>query len=406
MILAFLWACTSDDPSSKTTFDSSPTDSTQTDTHSTDTGETKPLPSSAKVLKALEADVDAAIMNYAASSGWPVETQDGWLFVTTDPKMTVVGGDFDGWSGKKLKKEKDFSWALAEVSSGDGYKFGDGRNWTADPNARSYNYDSYGELSLIRPKEAHLDRYLKVSGGGLDPRTVRVWVPSGTVDHVLYAHDGQNLFDPEAIWGGWHLQDSLPPGMLVVGIDNTAARMDEYTHTPDDIGEVVGGKADEYGDLVQNTIRPMIRDQYGENGPVGVMGSSLGGLVSLYFAHRYPEDYAFAASLSGTVGWGSIGLQNPTIIELMAADGHGPVPIYLDSGGGGACEDSDGDGIFDDSPDASDNYCENLQLRDTLVVAGYQYEEDLWHWWEEGAEHNEMSWAARVFRPLDIFAAL
>jgi predicted alpha/beta superfamily hydrolase len=134
------------------------------------------------------------------------------------------------------------------------------------------------------------------------------------------------------------------------------------------------------------------------------MGSSLGGLVSLYFAHAYPDDYDFAASLSGTVGWGSIGMHNPTIIELMAADGHGPVPLYVDSGGGGTCEDADGDGIEDDAADGADNYCENIQLRDSLVDAGYQYEVDLWHWWEPDAEHNEMAWAARVFRPLQIFA--
>ena len=42
--------------------------------------------------------------------------------------------------------------------------------------------------------------------------------------------------DPGAPWGGWRLQDAAPPGVLIVGIDNTPARFDEYTHVPDDLG--------------------------------------------------------------------------------------------------------------------------------------------------------------------------
>lgn len=378
-----------------------PSDSGTDSATTTTTG----LPSVQSVLSRLKQDPEGTLAEVAGDQGWPLPTQEGWLFVTTDRSWKVVGGDFDQWTGEKLTKESSFSWALAEVSAGDGYKFGDGQNWGADPWSRAYTYDSYGEISLIRPKVAHLERWPQVSGAGLAARELRVWVPEEAVTHVLYAHDGQNLFDPSAIWGGWRLQESLPPGMLVVGIDNTPDRMDEYTHTKDDIGEIVGGKAEDYGDLVENTIRPLIRDHYGEAGRVGMMGSSLGGLISLYFAHRYPEDYDFAASLSGTVGWGSIGMNNPTIIEWMEADGHGPVPLYIDSGGGGTCVDSDGDGIQDDATDGADNYCENLQLRDTLMGVGYQPEQDLWHWWEPGAEHNEMAWAARVFRPLELFAA-
>jgi hypothetical protein len=358
------------------------------------------------LLSELRTDPDAALLSESGSQGWPVHCEEGWLFVTTDATWDRVAGDFDGWAGQTLKREKGFSWAVEQVSPGDGYKFSDGSAWAADPWSRSYNYDSYGEISFIQPSVAHLDRWFGIEGAGLEPRTVRVWVPAEAVDHVLYAHDGQNLFDPDAIWGGWHLQDSLPPGMMAVGIDNTDARMDEYTHVPDDIGGVMGGKADQYEELVEDTVRPLIRDQYGENGPVGVLGSSLGGLVSLYFAHAHPENWDFAGSLSGTVGWGSIGLHNPTIIELMAKDGHGTVPLYIDSGGGGTCVDSDGDGIMDDAPDGADNYCENIQLRDTLLGVGYQSEVDLWHWYEPGAEHNEQFWAARVFRPLDVFAGL
>jgi hypothetical protein len=105
------------------------------------------------------------------------------------------------------------------------------------------------------------------------------------------------------------------------------------------------------------------------------------------------------------MGWGSIEQHNPTMIERYAEAGHGQTALYLDSGGSGDCFDGDGDGIEDDDPSASDNYCENLQLRDTLAEVGYTFDEDLFHWWEPEAPHNEAAWAARVERPLSLFAA-
>ena len=93
-------------------------------------------------------------------------------------------------------------------------------------------------------------------------------------------------------------------------------------------------------------------------------------------------------SLSGTMGWGSIGANQPTMIDLYPAAGVTDTWIYLDSGGGGTCWDGDGDGIEDDDPDAADNYCENAQLRDALIAVGYQHEVDLWHWHEPGAAHD------------------
>jgi len=78
----------------------------------------------------------------------------------------------------------------------------------------------------------------------------------------------------------------------------------------------------------------------------------------------------------------------------------------LTRGGDGTCWDADGDGVEDDDPEATDNYCENRQLADVLEAVGYEYEVDLWHWHEPGAEHNELAWADWVFRPLQIFASL
>ena len=359
-----------------------------------------------------EIDASDALLQIARGGGLPVETDRGtWIFACTCAGASwSLAGDHEGWVGQPMSQTGELWWIEVEIPSPDGslYKFTNGDDWQADPLARRYGYDEFGEYSIVTASAAHLERWPSVSAYGLAERDLMVWVPQGgSFTHTLYAHDGQNLFDPSAYWGGWRLQDSVPDDMLVVGIANTADRMEEYTHVSDTLdGDQYGGQADDYADMIEHEIRPMIESAYGTAAVVGTMGSSLGGLVSLYMPLHQPDSYDMAISLSGTVGWGSIEQHNPTIIELYAAAGHGDTAIYIDSGGNGSCTDSDADGIYDDAPDEFDNYCENLQLRDTLESAGYAFEEDLWHWWETDATHDEAAWADRVWRPLEIFASL
>lgn len=360
------------------------------------------------ILDALRADPDAALSAWSAETGWPVPLPEGGLlFVHAAPGAWSLAGDFEGWAGLPMTEDDGFSWIIAEVQGESGYKFTDGSNWVPDPWSRQYTYDDFGEMSLVRAESAHLERLFEVGSDAMQPRTVRAWVPAEPASHMLYVQDGQNLFDPAAMWGGWRLQESAPPGMLIVGIDNTPDRMDEYTHVSDVIdGTPYGGDGDAYAAFLQDTVRPLADATWGEPPTVGLMGSSLGGLISFHVADRYPGEYAFAASLSGTMGWGSIGSQNETMIQRYAAAGHRSTALYLDSGGqGGSCADADGDGTNDDDPSSADNYCENAQLRDVLAAVGYGFEEDLWHWHEPGAGHNEAAWADRVWRPLALFAA-
>ena len=359
------------------------------------------------------AQVQALLGNVAGSCGWPIESQTGSYLFACDcgGGAWSVAGDFDDWSGQAMTTHGALSWAELDVPSPTdaGYKLTDGGStWSADPWARRYLYDENGEISYVRAQQAHLERWPGFEAAGLQPRTVRVWVPAaGIFDRVLFAHDGQNLFDPQAIWGGWHLQDSLPAGMLVVANDNTSDRMEEYTHVQDTIhGSEYGGWGDTYGAFVQEQLRPWAADQYGHADLHGLLGSSLGGLISLHIADRYPGEYDLVACMSGTLGWGSIEASNQTMIQRYAAAGHRDTAIYLDSGGDGTCYDSDSDGTDDDDPTSSDNYCETNQMAATLEGLGYTWEQDLWHWWEPDAQHNEMEWAARVELPLSVFASL
>jgi poly(3-hydroxybutyrate) depolymerase len=296
------------------------------------------------------------------------------------------------------------------VADGDRYKFTDGGDtWLSDPWSRSYAWDEFGEMSTVAPSASHLERFFAVGDANMPDRRVRVWVPAQTPTHLLYAHDGQNLFDPNAPYGGWKMDEVAPAGLMIVGIDATDYRTWEYTYTSEPTASgPVGGGGDLYAAFVQDTVRALVRSHYGEPARIGVIGSSFGGIMSLHMADRYPGEFDFVASLSGTVAWGSwAGAGTDTMIHRYLAAGHRDTPIYIDSGGNGdTCVDSDGDGSNDDDPSSTDGYCVNLQFRDVLLSMGYVMGTDLWHVWAPDALHNEAAWAARVAGPFQIFMNL
>lgn len=357
-----------------------------------------------------EGDPETVLQTIADSGGLPVATADGTVLFACvcGTGSWAVAGDHDEWTGTPMDQTGALWWAELALPEPDGarYKFTDGTSWIADPLGRRLAHDEFGEISLVAASAPHLERWYGVEGGGLAPRAVQVWVPQdGAFTHALYAHDGQNLFDPAAPWGGWRLAESLPPDMLVVGIDNTADRIDEYTHVADDLGDgPIGGRAEDHAALV-DALRVRMTAAYGPAAVHGLLGSSLGGLASLVLAERDPASWDMALSLSGTMGWGSIGVDGETLLDRAAASGAlEGTAIYLDSGGGGTCADSDGDGILDDGDD-SDNFCTNRQLADQLAATTHTWDSDLWHWHEPGATHDEAAWAARVWRPLELFAS-
>ncbi|NCG20360.1 MAG: hypothetical protein GWP91_15230 [Rhodobacterales bacterium] len=370
-----------------------------------------------RALIAGDALLDDVRSEVAWSDGWPVQDGDQWLFLAVSDTPPQLAGDFNDWVPEAMTAGDGFYWSEVQIADATGlaYKFVAADSWTADPWARSYNYDANGEISFVPPSTStyHLERWPHLSGAGLEARDVRIYVPQGDGPWpVLYMHDGQNLFNPEAMWGGWRLQDTLvtQPSMLVVGVDNTPARMDEYTHVPDDIGtgEVLGGQGNAYADLLHNTLRPHVEATYPVTDKTGLLGSSLGGLISLHIAQTYPGEYDFVGSMSGTLGWGRFELTNDTMADRWLADAP-TIAVYIDSGGdagANGCEDLNGDGSFADDPDATDNYCTSQQLAQQLAQQGFAWDETLWHWHEVGAEHNELYWADRVFRPIQLFADL
>lgn len=370
-----------------------------------------------------EANGEAAIQAFFrdvayGDRGFPMVETDRICFAYRDPIgiPLSVAGDFNDWVVGEhdldyASPDHDLRYAIVEATGATGlYKFVRLRNdpeYFADPWARRFGWDEFGEYSRIDPDDtaSYYERWPDfVDGdGSLLPRDLTVYVPPGTWSEgdvpVLYMHDGQNLFSPDAFFGGWRVgismdyalgQATIPP-TLVVGIDNTQDRFDEYTHVQDDLGgSLVGGKADDYADLIVGDIKPFIDERYPTStGPshTAVAGSSLGGLVSLYMGWRHPDVFGAAASMSGTVGWGSFAAGNPTVGELYDETPPTGLRVYVDSGGspGTGCPNGD-----------SDNYCDNVVFADTLRALGWEDGNDLFYVWEDSAGHNEAEWAERL----------
>ena len=162
----------------------------------------------------------------------------------------------------------------------------------------------------------------------------------------------------------------IEPGLYVAGLGRLGHRRfpgHQEARAHRDAGRPAserGGQAPAYADFIEARVRPMIEARYGKPQRVGVIGSSLGGLMSLYQAQRYPGHYDFVASLSGTLGWGSGARPKQTILDAYRAVPPRDLVVYVDSGGG---------------PDGGDNYASNRRFADAMAAHGYRWNENLFH---------------------------
>jgi len=125
---------------------------------------------------------------------------------------------------------------------------------------------------------------------------------------VLYMQDGQNLFDRSTSFAGeWEVDETLnrlfdegDEGCIVVGIDNGGEyRVEEYTPW----GNILygGGGGEEYLVALLNSLKPYVDQNYRtkpDRTYTGIMGSSLGGLISLYGGLRFDLVFSRIGSFS------------------------------------------------------------------------------------------------------------
>ena len=263
-----------------------------------------------------------------------------------------------------------------------------------------------------------LERFTDFDSEFVNPRTISVWLPAGshTGDScaVLYMHDGQMLFDATTTWNGqeWQVDeiagqligDSLMRRCIVVGIDNTDRRLQEYFPTKawqqlphDKQGEADTDKllGDDYLKFIVTEVKPFIDKCYKpltSREHTFMMGSSMGGLISLYALCEYPQVFGGVACLSTHLSFKSVGdgvdgtLWSEAFCRYLST--HLPSAnsrlVYMDRGTEGI--------------DAS--YAPHQQQVDSVFAAhGWDSEHYVSHVFD-GHEHKEIFWAKRLEKPL------
>lgn len=148
-------------------------------------------------------------------------------------------------------------------------------------------------------------------------RQIWIYLPSDYANStknypVLYMHDGQNLFDVLTSFSGeWEVDESMRQlekeenlELIIVGINNSADRISEYTPYKNE--EYGGGKGKEYADFIVNELKPYIDKNYRtkpQREYTGMMGSSLGGVISMYIGTEYSETFSKLGVFSPAFWW-------------------------------------------------------------------------------------------------------
>jgi predicted alpha/beta superfamily hydrolase len=219
------------------------------------------------------------------------------------------------------------------------------------------------------------------------PHQMRIYLPAGYEENVLrrypvlYMQDGRNLFFPEEAFLNreWRVDESLTlldemnaaDKCIVVGV-HAAERMEEYTKPGyQQYGESLVRDVKTFVDRTFRTLPECVE--------TGVMGSSLGGVVSFYLAWQYPEVFGFAACLSSTFS------HRDDLIDRVLSEQRRNVRFYLDSGWPG------------------DNYEVTLAMAMALMHKGYEYGRDFMHLAFPYAAHDEVAWGDRLPLPVQMF---
>lgn len=254
----------------------------------------------------------------------------------------------------------------------------------------------------------------------IDARNVDVWLPDGYNENkkyaVLYMHDGQMLFDVNITWNGqeWKvdetvsrlLDDEMIKDCIVVGIwNNGDYRRSEYLpqkaleYMPDHLAEKIikerlmgKPRSDNYLKYLVNELKPYIDHTYStytDSGNTYIMGSSMGGLISLYAICEYPEIFGAAACMS-THWYGepvdqSVGVPVAYVSYLQRKLPDPPHNrIYFDYGS-----------------ETLDQYYKPYQMLVDVLMEERGYDSTFWMTKEFiGAAHTEDAWAERLINPL------
>ena len=220
-------------------------------------------------------------------------------------------------------------------------------------------------------------------------RTRRIWIylpqnySNNPEEHypVIYMHDGQFMFDSFASGDTEmevdetlnELEDQGVNVPIVVAIDNGGQehRVDEYT--PWNRPSGAGGEGAAYIDFIIETLKPFIDENYRtlpDRIHTGVLGASLGGLISHYGALAHQDVFSKAGIFSPSYWW------SDSVWTFVQETGkQDAMRLYQMTGG-----------LETDTMISS-----TLLMHDSLLSVGFS-EDEVYSIIIPGGEHNELLW--------------
>ncbi|MBK9941447.1 MAG: alpha/beta hydrolase [Kouleothrix sp.] len=216
---------------------------------------------------------------------------------------------------------------------------------------------------------------------------------------VVYMQDGQNLFDQSLSYAGeWQVDETMHAlagdgiEAIVVGIPNMGVRrIDEYSPFKD-ARLHKGGRGDWYVAFMANTVKPLIDATFRtmpERQHTGVIGSSMGGLISLYTFFSRPDLFGMAGVMSP-----SLWFAQEAIVPFVRQAPFKPGLIYLDVG---THEGADTQRASRPPNRYTSRYLIGVRrMRALLESKGFHAGKHLLYVEEEQATHSEAAWARRL----------
>lgn len=271
-----------------------------------------------------------------------------------------------------------------------------------------------------------LVEYSNFKSENIGERIVRIWLPENYDPkqkyQVIYANDGQMLWDASVNWNKqeWKLDEVLGKLIaenkvkptIVVAIDNAGKnRHSEYfpqkpfeslaKNTQDSLYSVNRSKeqilfndkvySDKYLKFLVDELKPFVDKNYStftDAKHTFIIGSSMGGLISMYAVCEYPK--VFGGAICMSTHWIGTFAENNLIPEAFQnyLKRHLPNPknhkFYFDYG-----------------TETLDQFYEPYQKKVDEIMKAKKFKKENWETLKfPGADHSENSWSKRLDIPL------
>ncbi len=283
------------------------------------------------------------------------------------------------------------------------------------------------KVKFPKVKEGKIERISMMKSKYISARNIDVWLPSDYDTSkrysVLYMNDGQVLFDPNFSWlkDEWQVDEMMGKllknesikNTIIVGVHNSdLGRVDDYfpqkpfESLPQKYKDslrieldkveytksmMVDVHSDNYLKFLVEELKPIIDKKYStlpNKEHTYIMGSSYGGLISMYAISEYPDVFVGAACLS--THWIGTFTDNPIIAQA-----------FIDYFGKHIPDSKNHKIYFDYGSETLDQYYEPYQLKIDSIMQRNGYTELNWKTLKfEGKNHSEASWRERLDIPL------